>query len=142
MKVRFIFFFFLVFLTLNSCKKDQRFDFPYVPINLYLGLISDLGGLGQDQSVFWPGYGVNGLIIYRTFEDTYFVFDRTCTFESDHSCAVEKDINFSSIMECPCCGSRYLIQIYSEVDVIEGPASYPLVRYRAVVEGDLLHIYN
>ena len=94
MKVKNIVNIILFCLILYSCKKDQRFDFPYVPINLYLGLLSDLGNLGQDQSVFWPGYGVNGLIIYRTFEDTYFVFDRTCTFEKDHSCAVEEDQDF------------------------------------------------
>ena len=136
-----LFFIILIFFLLNSaCKRDERFEFPYVQINLTLGLHSDLGNLGPDQSVFWAGYGVNGLVIYRSVNDEFSVFDRTCTYERDYSCFVIEDPSFAGIVECPCCQSRYLLM--QEGDVLNGPASHPLVRYMAFIDGGLLRIVN
>jgi hypothetical protein len=131
--------FFLMLLLFFGCRKDN-FEFPYIPIHLNLGLNSDLGLLGPGESIFKDGYGVRGLIIYRESENMYFVFDRACTYEKDFSCKVNKDPSFNQVMECSCCKSRYLLG--ESADPIEGPASYPLVRYSAFIDGDLLKISN
>ena len=123
-----------------GCDRDEIFEFPYVPINLSLGIISDLGTLGTGQSVFWPGYGVQGLIIYRSFNDEYFVFDRACTYESDHSCALNDYEGVSGLVKCPCCESSFLV--IQEGDVHTGPASHPLVRYSAREDRGFLRINN
>lgn len=130
---------FLLLLVMYGCKKDS-FEFPYVPIHLSLGLYSDLGQLGPGEAIFKDGYGVKGLIIFRDPENKYYVFDRACTYEKDFSCKVNKDASFNQVMECPCCKSRYLLG--ESADPIEGPAKYPLVRYSAFVDGDLLKISN
>lgn len=129
-----------VFLVSASCDREERFEFPYVPINLTLGLFSDLGNLGPDQSLFLSGYGVKGLIIYRSVNEDYFVYDRACTYERDHSCAVNDYPSFSGVVECPCCKSSFLLM--QEGDVLQGPAAHPLVRYSAFIDGGLLKIIN
>ena len=134
-----ILFYFLFLLVIHGCRKD-RFEFPYVPIHLNLGLYSDLGQLGPGEIIFKDGYGVRGLIIYRDAENNYFVFDRACTYEKDFSCQVNKDSSFNQVMECTCCKSRYLLG--ESADPIKGPATYPLVRYSAFIDGDLLKISN
>jgi Rieske Fe-S protein len=123
-----------------SCGKDDRFEFPYIPINLSLGISSHLGNLGPNMSMFWPGYGVQGLIIYQDSDNQFTVYDRACTYESDHSCAVVEDQSFLEVMECPCCKSRYLLP--EEADPISGPTSHPLVRYSSFIDGGFLRIIN
>ena len=140
MRYKLFFIIFFLFLIETGCDRDERFDFPYVSINLTLGLHSDLGNLGPGRSVFWPGYGVNGLIIYQSENNDYFVFDRTCTYERDHSCAVNDYPSFSGLVECPCCKSRFLLM--QEGDVLDGSASHPLVRYMAFIDGGFLRIVN
>ncbi len=134
-----IILFFLLVLMIFGCKKDV-FQFPYVPIHLDLGLLSDLGQLGPGEALFKDGYGVRGLIIFRDTENRYYVFDRACTYEEDFSCQVNIDTSFAQVMECPCCKSRYLLG--ESADPIKGPATYPLVRYSAFIDGDLLKISN
>jgi Rieske Fe-S protein len=141
----FILFFF------PGCDRNQRFDFPYVQINLSLGLYSDLGNLGRGGVLFIDSYGgapvgVKGLIIYKSDlsdtygNDIYMVFDRACTYEPDHSCAVDTFSEIQGVVKCTCCNSQYLL--LSEGDVLKGPASHPLIRYMAFIDGGLLKIIN
>jgi len=136
---------FIVFFafTNTSCDKDN-YRFPDVSMNIYLGLYNDLGSLGQGSYGFFKdNEGVNGLLIYRTYNDEYFVYDRTCTFEKDFSCAVGEDPeNNTVVVTCPCCKSRYLLDESGDAYVFDGPAKYPLVRYQAILEGSNLHIFN
>lgn len=152
MKKYFKYYNFLIFLffvsTLTSCKKNKICEFPYVYVNITLGLISDLGGLGPGDVYFLNDQGLNknGIIIYKspTPDDygnfSYFAFDRTCTYEADYSCAVNISENFKEIMECPCCHSKYLL--LNEGNIYNGPAICPLIRYRCVIDGDRLTIRN
>lgn len=129
-------------LSSSNCERE-KFDFPYVPINLSLDLTADLGLIGVGEtftSEFLQGYGVGGLIIYRADLYDYRVYDLTCTYEPDYSCSTEEDESFDGVTECPCCGSRYLI--IQSSDVLEGPAIYPLVEYNAVIDGGFLRIVN
>lgn len=133
----------LLILYCASCDVDN-FRFPNVSINLSPGLYTELANLGVGTyGFFYDDEGVNGLIIWRSYSDEYFVFDRTCTYETDYSCAVEEDEDNSNIIvECPCCGSKYLLDDNGDALVLEGPAKYPLVRYNANIDGSFLRIYN
>jgi len=129
-----------ILLVPLSCNKD-KLDFPYVHINIYAGIYTDLGNLGVgDFKFYFPNQGLNGLVIYRYDIYDYYVFDRTCPYESNFNCAVDTTSN-SLIVQCPCCGSQWAF-IIDETSLIKGPARYPLVRYNARLEGDLLHITN
>ena len=131
----------LAFLPL-SCHEKDRFQFPYVHLNLYAGLYSDLASLGIGSFGFYfDDAGLNGLIIYRDYNDEYHVFDRTCTYEPEFNCAVVRDTANSFLLECPCCGSQYFID-QDEAYVFKGPARYSLVRYNSFIEGTNLHITN
>ncbi len=130
-----------LFLLPLSCSKE-RFRFPYVHIDIYAGIYSDLAGLGVGSyGFYYPDAGLNGLIIYRDYNDEYQVFDRSCTYEPDFSCAVGRDTSNVFLLQCPCCGSQYFID-ENEAYVFKGPARYSLVRYNARVEGANLHITN
>lgn len=128
----------LYILLASSCKKDD-FNFPYVSIHLDLGIYSDLGQLGPGGYIFKDGYGVKGLIIYMDYENNYYVFDRACTYEKDFSCKVTSSSS-SLAVSCPCCNSQFLLG--ESTDPIKGPASHPLVRYNAFVDGSFLRIVN
>ncbi len=131
----------LFFLSLISCKKD-RFVFPYVHIDIYAGIYSDLATLGIGSfGFYYDNAGINGLIIYRDYNDEYYVFDRSCTYEPHFSCGVEKDTSNVFLLKCPCCESQYFID-QSEAYVFRGPAKYSLVQYYARIEGSSLHITN
>ncbi len=130
----------LIIIATYGCKKDN-FQFPNVPFRLDLGIYSDLGLLGPGELLFKDGYGVQGLIIYRDFDNNYLVFDRACTYEKDFSCKLNKDTSIDGALICPCCKSRFVI-IEESADRFEGPATHPLVRYNAFIDGTLLRISN
>jgi len=139
---RILFVCLLIFFSSSTCEKN-KYQFPSVSIDIYVNLYSQLANLGVGMfDFYYPNAGVNGLVIYRSFNDEYFVYDRTCTYEPDYSCAVEEDPDNSLLLKCPCCGSMYLLDDSGEAYVIEGPARYNLVRYHAQIEGTSLHIYN
>lgn len=143
-----IFICFIFIIVPVSCKKNKICDFPYVYVNISLGIFSDLGNLGPGEIYFLNNHGLNknGIIIYKseTPDDygnfRFFAFDRTCTYEPDFSCKVDKDKDFKGVVECPCCKSKYLLM--QEGNVFNGPAICPLKRYICIIDGDRLTIRN
>ena len=131
-----------------SCKKNKLCEFPYVYVNITLGIFSDLGDLGPGEVYFLNNQGLNnnGIIVYKSeipddfgnFE--FFAFDRTCIHEPDYSCALDTIKSFKGFVECPCCQSRFLLM--TEGDVFNGPAVCPLIRYNCIINGDRLIIRN
>lgn len=131
-----------LFLSSSSCDKN-RYDFPYVPINLNIQIVTleatiPVGG----YAFMYEERGVNGLLIRRNFEDRYFVYDRTCTHEPDYSCAVTEDTTSMMHVSCPCCGSQYFLDETGDAFVTRGPSKYPLVQYNATINGGFLWVYN
>lgn len=131
-----------LFLSSSSCDKN-RYDFPYVPINLNVQIVTlesmiPVGG----YTFMYENAGVNGLLIRRNFEGRYFVYDRTCTYEPDYSCAVAEDTTSMLHIACPCCKSQYFLDETGDAFVTRGPSKYPLVKYNAFVNGGFLRIYN
>ncbi|MFW5644887.1 MAG: ubiquinol-cytochrome c reductase iron-sulfur subunit, partial [Bacteroidota bacterium] len=131
-----------VFFSSSSCEKN-RYDFPYVPINLKIELVRLNGTIGPGEYEYmYDNYGVNGLIIHRNFSDNFFVYDRTCTYEPDYLCTVTDDTTSSLHVSCPCCGSQYFLDESGDAFVTKGPSKYPLVQYQASINSGFLWIYN
>ena len=153
-----------VFLVvIHSCSNDNHDLVPYVPVNLVLDVQTDLSHLGVgDAAVIVPdenNFGIirflnpnypeirlgqevygNGLILYRTGNTEFSVFDKTCTFNaSTDYCAVEMDATYL-FPECPCCDSQFAITLDGAVN--KGPAALPLKPYNAFVNNYRLYISN
>lgn len=139
-KISFLILF--VFLSSSSCEKN-RYDFPYVPININVELVRLYGTIGPGEYEYmFENEGVNGLIIRRNFSDQFFVYDRTCTYEPDYSCAVTDDTTSTLHVSCPCCSSQYFLDESGDAFVTRGPSKYPLVQYDATINSGFLWIYN
>lgn len=147
----------------HSCSDDNHDSVPYVPVNLVLDIQTDLAHLGVgDAAVIVPddhGFGIirflnpaypeirlgqevygNGLILYRSGNNEFSVFDKTCTYKaSTDYCAVEMDQTFL-FPECPCCTSQFAITLDGAVN--KGPAALPLQPYNAYVNNYRLYISN
>ena len=97
----------ILFLFLFIQCDDNETPFPYVSINVYLALDTQLGNMVVDSYRFVEGYGLGGLIIYRKDFNVFLAFDRACTYEASKDCALQEDDVYAGIFECPCCGSEF-----------------------------------
>ncbi len=141
-KIKILFVSVLIFFTSATCRKDN-FNFPYVTINANIGLYSDLGDLGAGNVKIFPPArfgGVGGLIVYRDYEDQYFVYDAACTHDYFDDCSVKVSEGFQELMVCPCCSSSYLLS--SDGNVFNGPAKFPLFQYQSFLDGGVLVVRN
>ncbi|MFO7670443.1 MAG: hypothetical protein R6W31_12345 [Bacteroidales bacterium] len=126
-------------LFIPSCQTNKGQLIPAVKVDIYLLLYADLGDVGIGGSKLISG-GVNGIVLYRESDLEFFAYDRTCTMFPEHDEAVVEDPTFFGVFECPECKSTFLLMNGAEPN--SGPARYPLVQYKASVQGDVLHIYN
>jgi hypothetical protein len=124
----------------HSCESNHGEIIPYVKVDIYLLLYADLADMGIGTTKVITGEGVNGIVLYRESDLEFYAYDRTCTLWPDHNKAVREDPNFFGVFECPECGSTYLLMNGGEPN--SGPASYPLVKYKTSIQGDVLHIFN
>ena len=129
----------------TSCSKD-RYQFPYIPINLNISLSNLDSQIGPGEHAFlYDNEGLNGLLIARNFNDQYFVYDRTCTYEQDYSCSVENDTTSVFHLSCPCCESQYFLDPSDDIGeayVTRGPTKYSLKKYSSFKNGGFLTIVN
>lgn len=124
---------------LKSCETNRGELIPFVTVNIPLLLYADLANLGVGETLLIDG-GVNGIVLYREADLEFNAFDRTCTLYPEHSEAVVEDSTFFGVFECPECHSTYLLMNGAAPN--SGPARYPLVEYRASLQGDVLLITN
>jgi nitrite reductase/ring-hydroxylating ferredoxin subunit len=130
-------------LIFVSCKKSKEQPAGgYVDVYLYA---SDPGFFPLQVTGGWMYYpannnsGLKGLVIYRNSPEKFSAFDRACPYHTGDPCAlieVEAD-NVSAVDSC--CGSRFLI---IDGQIINGPATSPLISYRTTFNGSVLHIFN
>lgn len=130
-------------LTVASCKKTKEQPAGgYVDVYLNAGDPSFFPLLVTGGWMYYPANnnsGLKGLIIYRNSNEQFSAFDRACPYHTNESCAliqVEAD-NVSAVDSC--CGSRFLI---IDGQIINGPATSPLIGYRTTFNGTVLHIFN
>ena len=130
----------LLLIICYSCNKDG-YEFPFANVNtfLYPNNVEFNGLQAPGGSAYIEG-GVNGILIFHDYADTYFAFDRACTNEPLNSCEqVYLNSDQLNNLSCFCCDSEYFI---FDGSVILGPANYPLHRYRTSFDGVKLRIFN
>lgn len=126
-------------LLSSSCESNRGQIIPYVKVDEYLLLYADLASLGVGSTMTIKG-GYQGIVLYRESDLQFYAYDRTCTQFPLHDEAVVEDEEFMGVFECPECSSTYLLMNGAEPN--SGPARFPLVQYKASIQGDVLHVYN
>ena len=141
-KSKVVFFSLAIFISgyIISCKKDAGDVVPDVYVNIYIYTtapefisINAVGGW-----VYITG-GSRGIVVYRNSVEEFMAYDRHCTYQPSNSCArieVEQS-NITAVDSC--CGSKFVL---TDGSVVNGPASLPLKQYQAMLDGNVLHIFN
>lgn len=140
----------LVFLLSTSCGKDDQpiIDTGYINIFIYPNSTEylELNTIGG-----WVYLAVNppsrGILVYRLSLDEFKAFERTPTYKPDSCCTTGSSVVCSKIVMDEsgliavdtCSGSEWLVL---DGSVLKGPATYPLLSFNTVYDGDVLHIYN
>jgi Rieske Fe-S protein len=130
----------LLVMSLIGCEKQQVTDpVPYVFVQKLIDLNNTAyQALQFDRGFVYETGGVRGLIIYRRSLNVFIAFDRVCTYHPSNPCGVVEVESVGFFMRCPCCRSAFDF----EGNPINGPANFPLVRYRTSLNGSLLSINN
>ncbi|WP_448519815.1 Rieske 2Fe-2S domain-containing protein [Rhodoflexus sp.] len=130
----------LLILGLGSCERQEVIDpVPFVFVQKLIDLNNiAFQALRFDRGFVYETGGVRGLIIFRRSATVFLAFDRVCTHHPSNPCGVVEVEPTGFFMRCPCCGSAFDF----EGNPINGPANFPLVRYRTALSGSLLSINN
>ena len=118
-----------------SCDKVDS-QIPDVPVSFQVNLdiFNELTIPGN--SLYFPGPGFGGVIVYCEIEGSYYAFDAACTNEINQQCKVVPE---GVVGTCSCCQSKFvLIGGYPS----DGPASAPLKQYHTSLFGNILRVYN
>ena len=135
----------VIMSILLACKKDQN-PVPEVSVDLWFYNIESDSEFSKITAPFnavvvTGGYKNNGIIIYRLKvdheSDDFVAYDRTCPYEVS-SCKMIWKSSDGFYCTCECCKSKYnLVGEYME----NGPAEYPLRKYKTEFIDGNLHIY-
>jgi len=132
------FIFFLLVAIVVSCDKTSDSQIPNVPFSfsINLNIANDLTIPGN--SMYFPGMGFGGVIVYCELPGTYYAFDATCTYEISQNCKIE---NEGALGTCSCCGSQFIL--IGGAYPAKGPAAAPLKLYNvSQVNSFTLRVYN
>lgn len=135
---RFLFFFFILFSVSNSCDKIQDSQVPDIPFSFTINLTIANELTIPGNSMYFPGAGYGGVVVFCEMPDTYFAFDATCTHEISQTCKV---VNSGVLGECSCCKSKFLFT--GGAFPAQGPAAAPLRQYNVSrMSSVMLRVYN
>lgn len=130
---------FLLLLALAGCGKE-RMVIPNVPVN-FSALLTDprlLRLSSPGGAVALTGYGVAGLVIYRTTNGGYVAYDRCSTVNPEKQCAVVLDDPTFTVTD-PCSGAKFLLE---DGTPVKAPAELSLKRYNVFISGNTLQVTN
>lgn len=135
---KFLIVFLILFISVNSCDEIQDSQVPNVPFSFTIDLIIANELTIPGNSLYFPGAGYGGVIVYCEMLDVYYAFDATCTHEISNTCKV---VNSGVLGECSCCKSKYLFT--GGAYPADGPAAAPLRQYQvSKVNNFTLRVYN
>ena len=133
-----LFFLFLLFSISISCDKIQDSQVPNVPFTFTINLTIANELTIPGNSMYFPGVGYGGVIVFCEMPDTYYAFDATCTYEISQTCKV---VNSGVLGECRCCESKFLFT--GGAFPAKGPAAAPLRQYNVSrMSSVMLRVYN
>lgn len=138
-------FLFIVFALpfITQCSSDGfNNNNPYLPnyrftydINLSLPSYSQLNYPGNAIVINQPGIGVMGLIVFNGGAG-FNAYDAGCPNQPLTDCSTLQRNGIMAV--CPCDNEEY--NLYTGLS--EGGLPYPLKRYRAELNGNILRVYN
>lgn len=137
-RIKYFVLFIFIVLNLNSCDEEQITLIPNVPVSftIDLNILNDLTVPGN--SVYFPGVGFGGVIVYCELPGSYYAFDATCTHEISATCKLN---NEGILGTCECCSSQFILLGGGYPS--EGPATAPLKNYNvSFINNSILRIYN
>jgi len=132
------FIFYILLLFMASCDKAQDSQVPDIPFSftINLNIANDLTIPGN--SMFFPGIGYGGVLVYCELPGTYYAFDATCTYEISQNCKIK---NEGALGTCSCCDSQFIL--IGGAYPAKGPAAAPLKVYNiSQVNSFTLRVYN
>lgn len=128
-----------VILFALACRKNEQY-IPNVNVDIYINInnpsyfhLTSISGWDTING------GSKGLIAYRASQEEIIVYDRHCTYKPDESDCAAASVNSDNVTVDCCDGSKYLL---NDGSVLNGPANFPLHRYRTTFDGTILHIFN
>jgi len=125
-------------LTTNSCDKIQEAKFPNVPVSFTIDLAVFNELIIPGKSLYFPGVGYGGIIVFCEMQDVYYAFDASCTNEISQTCRV---VNDGVLGECSCCESKFIFS--GGGNPAKGPAAAPLKQYNvSIVNSSTLYVVN
>lgn len=149
------FFISLAFLLLpESCKNDKNDVIPTVYVNFSMNITHDIlfsNLLSITNSVIvnyltnnWgyasAGYDSSGIIVYRSSEEEFNAYDRTCPYDYVvKNKIVRVNVDFIHAI-CPVCSTYYELSSYGSPS--SGPGRYPLKNYRTSFDGQSVWVRN
>lgn len=132
------FIIYILIIVSVSCDKIQDSQVPNIPFSftVNLNIANELTIPGN--SMFFPGIGFGGVIVYCELPGTYYAFDATCTYEISQTCKI---VNDGVLGTCSCCESQFIL--IGGAFPSRGPAAAPLKLYNvSQVNTFTLRIYN
>jgi len=111
----------------------KKVDFTIYPNDVMYYKLNTYGGYE-----YFTG-GVNGVVVYRLDEWSFYAFDRACSFDWDNPDSWLWMHPNGIMLVDSCCGSVFNIL---DGSVISGPARYPLRQYYTRYDGWQLRVYN
>jgi len=135
--------FIVVFLSITlifSCGNDDEVEIPYVYVNFSINPGSiEYGDLEIPGNFAYVTGGYKGIIIYHYTQNVFIAYERACTHDPLEPGAQVKVDEGMLLMECPVCGSGFLLTNGSR---FEGPATQALRTYQTYYDGNLLYVSN
>ncbi|MDB4921173.1 hypothetical protein [Mucilaginibacter sp.] len=126
-------------LAFLSCGK-QGDAVPSVPVNFQASLfdprILPLNASGG--YVVISGYGVAGLILYRTPDRRYVAYDRCSSYQPQNKCAVTIDGSGFTATD-PCSGSKFSL---TDGTPVKAPATKSLRAYYVTTNSSEIFVSN
>ncbi|ASU35800.1 Rieske (2Fe-2S) protein [Mucilaginibacter xinganensis] len=126
-------------LAFLSCGKSGDVV-PSVPVNFQASLTDPrLAALNASGGyVVITGYGVAGLILYRTPDRRYVAYDRCSSYQPQKKCAVTVDESGFTATD-PCSGSKFSL---SDGLPVKAPATKSLRSYYVTTNSFEIYVSN
>lgn len=141
-------------LFLVSCKKNKNDVIPteyvYFSIDLndplffnlqspftYAYIDRNTNNWGQPAA----GYDNNGIIVFRSSEEEFYAYDRTCPHDYEvNKKSVKVNVVDMIYAVCPECGTKYALT--ANGTPVSGVGRYPLKNYRTTFNGMYVIVSN